>query len=344
MLLRPTESGIWCEAGGFHLDPWRPVDRAVISHAHSDHARAGCRAYLCAARGEGVLRERIGLDAPIETLAWGERREIGGVAVSLHPAGHVLGAAQIRVEHRGEVWVFSGDYKRAPDPTADEFEPVACHTFITESTFGLPIYRWQEPEEIFAAMNTWWRGNAGEGRTSVISAYALGKAQRVLAGVDASIGPIAVHGAVARFLPRYAAAGVVLPEVVGGDADGAKRVRGVGLVIAPESAIGSPWIRKFGEVSTAAASGWMKVRAARRRAALDRGFALSDHADWPALLRTIAETGAQRVLATHGYTAPLTRYLRERGIDAGVLPTRYEGERGEAEADEAAPTAEEAGA
>ena len=325
-MLAPTEHGLWCEAGGFHVDPWAPVERAVVTHAHTDHARPGCGSYLCMAGGEGVLRERVGADARIETIARGARRTIGDVTLSLHPAGHVLGSAQVRLEHRGDTLVFSGDYKRHPDPTCDQFEPVRCRTFITESTFGLPVYRWEQPAAVFAEINAWWRGNAAVGRTSVISAYALGKAQRLLAGVDATIGPIVVHGAVAKFLPHYAAAGVALPATLPGDAAGAKAVRGRGLVVAPQSAIDGPWARKFGESSLAAASGWMRVRAWRRRGAMDRGFVLSDHADWPGLLATILETGAERVLTTHGHAATLARYLRETGVDAGVLPTRFTGD------------------
>ena len=316
MLLRVTPSGLYCEAGDFFIDPWRAVDFAVITHAHSDHARGGSRRYLAAAPGCGVLQERLGAQARIEALPYGQSVTRHGVRISLHPAGHILGSAQVRVEQRGEVWVVSGDYKLEAEPTCAPFEPVRCHTFITESTFGLPIYRWRPQAEIFRDIDAWWQTNRAAGRASVLFAYSLGKAQRVLAGVDASIGSIFVHAAVAKLLPHYAAAGVRLPAVNGGDAEGA-------LVVTPSAAEDAAWLKKFGETSTAFASGWMQLRGARRRQALDRGFALSDHADWPGLLTAIRATGAERVWVTHGSTAPMVRWLRENGWDAAALATRF---------------------
>jgi len=232
----------------------------------------------------------------------------------------------VRVEYRGEVWVVSGDYKVATEKTCTPFEPVKCHTFITESTFGLPIYRWQPQAEIFADINSWWRGNSAQQRTSVVFAYSLGKAQRVLSEIDASIGPVFVHGAVARMLPAYAAAGVSLPDVQPVTTESVRAAAGGGLVVAPSLTDGSPWLRRFGEISRAAVSGWMQIRGARRRAALDRGFVLSDHSDWNGLLSSIRATGATRVLVTHGYVAPMVRYLGENGWQAEALPTRFAGE------------------
>jgi putative mRNA 3-end processing factor len=249
-----------------------------------------------------------------------------GVTISLHPAGHILGSAQVRVEQRGEVWVISGDYKLEAESTCPPFEPVRCHAFVTESTFGLPIYRWRPPAETFGQINAWWRVNQSAGRTSVIFAYSLGKAQRVLAGIDASLGPIFVHGAVMRFLPIYASAGVKLPPAQHATTESVRAAKGSGLVIAPLSANGSPWLRKFGELSTAFASGWMQIRGARRRRALDRGFVLSDHADWNGLLAAIHATGAERIWVTHGYTTPLVRWLTENGYEAETVATRFEGE------------------
>ena len=326
MLLTHTDHGLYCAAGDFFVDPWQPVGRAVITHAHGDHARPGSAAYLCAAPGEGILRLRMGFDAPIETLPYGATTHINSVAVSFHPAGHILGSAQVRVAHGGETWVVSGDYKTDPDPTCAPFESVPCDTFITEATFGLPIYRWPAAETVFAAINDWWRANQAAGRTSVLFAYALGKAQRVLAGVDASIGPIYVHGAVHRLNTAYRAGGVGLPDWgYAGDAppntDWSRA-----LLIAPTSAQGTPWLRRFGDVSAAFASGWMRVRGQRRRRSVDRGFVLSDHADWAGLLSAIAASGASRVLVTHGYTAVLARYLRENGREAYELAAPYSGE------------------
>ncbi|MGB0409772.1 MAG: ligase-associated DNA damage response exonuclease [Opitutales bacterium] len=331
-LVRITPNGLYCEAGDFYIDPWRRVDRALITHAHSDHARRGMKSYLTAESGLGVLRARMGLDAPVSGIAFGERRRIGSVAVSFHPAGHLLGSAQIRIEHRGEVWVVTGDYKTAADLSCEAFEPVQCDTLITESTFGLPIYRWPEPADVFRGMHAWWRANQEEGRTSILFAYALGKAQRVLCGLDPSKGPIGVHGAIEKLNPHYRAAGRPIPETVKAGADTRELLRGKGLIVAPGSARNTPWIRRFAPYSLAFASGWMAVRGARRRQALDRGFVLSDHVDWPGILSTINASGASRVGVTHGYAAPLIRWLKQaRGLDAFEVPTRFVGESREAE-------------
>jgi putative mRNA 3-end processing factor len=336
VLIAPTPRGLYCGAGDFYIDPWRPVDRAVITHAHGDHARPGSGGYLGATCGLPVLRTRLGEDASIEGLAYGEVRDIHGVKVSLHPAGHVLGSSQVRVEHGGEVWVVSGDYKLDPDPTCEPFEPVRCHTFVTESTFGLPIYRWRTPEAIFADVNAWWRANQVAGRASVIFGYAFGKAQRILASVDDAIGPIVVHGAVDVLNRGYRECGVKLPQTrMVSDKDTKPDYAGA-LIVAPPSAQSSPWLRRFGDYSDAFASGWMAIRGARRRRVVDQGFVLSDHADWPSLNRAIAATGAERIYVTHGHTAPLVQYLNERGLEAHSMKTEYEGEAG-AEESGAAP-------
>lgn len=327
-LLEPTPKGLFCPAGRFHIDPWQPVERAVLTHAHGDHARAGSAQYLCASDGLELARERIGPEARIDSIPYGRATRVGNALVSLHPAGHILGSAQVRIEVAGEVWVVSGDFKRQPDPTCAPFEPIRCHAFVTESTFALPIYRWRDPRAIADDIESWWRANQAEGRTSLMFAYAVGKAQRILASIDASIGPILVHGSVARFNASYRAAGVRLPETLPADAENAKRHKGRALVIAPPIAMNSPWARKFGNASTAFASGWMQIRGARRRKNVDRGFALSDHADWPGLVDTIRETGAERVFATHGSSDVLARWLREQGVDANVWKTAWEGEAG----------------
>ncbi|MFN7140954.1 MAG: ligase-associated DNA damage response exonuclease [Limisphaerales bacterium] len=337
MLLRNTESGLYCPPGDFFIDPWRPVDFAVVTHAHSDHARWGSRHYLVAKRGEHIFRERLGPGAHIQSLPFGETLSRKGVTVSFHPAGHILGSAQVRIEHRGEVCVVSGDYKIEPDATCDAFEPVRCDLFVTECTFGLPIYRWRPQAEVFAEINDWWRENQSKERTSVLFGYSLGKAQRLLSGLDPSIGPIVVHGAVDNLLPAYREAGIALPETVRATPEVARATRGKAMVIAPPSADNTPWLRKFGEYSNAFASGWMQIRGTRRRRALDRGFVLSDHVDWNGLLETIKATGAETIWATHGYTAPVVRWLREHGWQAEPIATRYEGE----EVAEAGPATEE---
>jgi len=327
-LITVTPQGLYCPPGDFHIDPWRPVERAVITHGHSDHARFGSQRYLCQTDCAPILRRRLG-DVTIETLRYGEAIDIDGVKLSLHPAGHVLGSAQARVEYKGEVWVASGDYKTEADGVSAPFEPVRCHVFITESTFGLPIYRWRRQAEIMADIDDWWRGNARAGRASVMFAYGLGKAQRILANVDASIGPIVCHGAIEPINAVYRAQGVALPSTKAVSDFPAKADFASALVIAPPSAADSSWLKRFGEHADAFASGWMQIRGNRRRRGVDQGFALSDHADWPGLLQAIHATGAERVYATHGAVNALTRYLRETGVDARGLATEY----GEAEAE-----------
>lgn len=321
-LLMTNENGLYCAAGDFYIDPWRGVDRAVITHAHSDHARWGSRSYLCAEPGLPVLRSRLGPAAKIETLPYRQSITIRGVQVTFFPAGHILGSAQVRVEFQGEVWVVTGDYKREEDPTCATFEPVPCHTLITESTFGLPVYNWRQPESIFADINAWWAACAAEKRNCIILGYSLGKAQRILAGLDTSIGPVYAHGSVLALNEGYAAAGIHLPEA---GIPPAKPEPGC-MVIAPPSTLQSPWLQRFGEASTAFVSGWMAVRGARRRNPVDRGFALSDHADWKGLLQTVSDCQPEQVLVTHGFSPALVRYLNETGIQAAELATQYTGE------------------
>jgi putative mRNA 3-end processing factor len=335
-MLRLTDHGLHCEAGGFHVDPWGPVERAVITHAHGDHLAHGCDHYLTSAPGRTVTQRRLGAGASVEALDYGVVRSINGVQVSLHPAGHILGSAQVRLEHRGEVWVVSGDYKVEPDPTCAPFEPVRCHTFVTESTFGLPVYQWPAQREVFDAIHAWWRANQAEGRTSLLLGYALGKAQRLLAGLDASVGPILTHGAVEQMTALYRAEGIALPPTVHALAADRSDDWSRAIVVAPPGAEQTPWARRFGNAATGMASGWMRVRGARRRRGAERGFTLSDHVDWPGLLQAIAATGASRVWVTHGFTAPVVRWLQEQGLEARAIATRYEGdERIEVESAEA---------
>ena len=325
VLRRPQ--GLYCPQGDFYIDPWRPVHRAIITHAHADHARMGHQHYLASAAGEQVLRTRLG-QINLQTLAYGQSIEHNGVRISLHPAGHVLGSAQVRLQWRDHVWVVSGDYKLDADPTCAPFEPVACHTFVTESTFGLPVYRWPDPASVMQQINAWWAQNASNHQATVLYAYSLGKGQRVLAGVDASIGPIITHGSLNALNDVYRTAGVNLPATKAvTEVDAPDRQRA--LVLAPPAAAGSSWMRRFGQASDAMASGWMRVRGARRRRGVDRGFVMSDHADWPSLLQAIGSTGAERVIVTHGSTAVLIRWLQEQGFDAQAFETDY-GHEGDA--------------
>jgi putative mRNA 3-end processing factor len=273
----------------------------------------------------------MGAETKIDTVEYGKAVDLNGVKVSLHQAGHVLGSSQVRVEYQGEVWVFTGDYKRQADKTCRAFELVKCHTLISECTFGLPIFRWKDPTEVHDAINQWWQGNVAEGKTSLIIAYCLGKAQRVLSHLDASIGPILLHGSMLGMVEAYRQSGVELPATEHATAENAKKYRGKAMVIAPDSALGGTWIRKFLPVSDGIASGWMQVRGIRRRRSADRGFVLSDHVDWPALLQTIQETEASRIILTHGYTQPVAKFLRERGMVAEAFETRFKNEGEEEE-------------
>jgi putative mRNA 3-end processing factor len=318
-ILQATPDGLYCPPGDFHIDPRRPVARAVITHAHADHARAGSRKYLCAHEGRAILQARLGTDARIDTLSYAETLHLNGVALSLHPAGHIRGSAQVKIVHRGHITVVSGDYKTHSDPTCTPLEPLRCHTFISESTFGLPIFKWPPVEEVMAAINAWWRANRDQDRTSILFAYALGKAQRILAGLDASIGPILTHGAVEKINRIYRGEGVRLPETcyIGDGEDRALRRKA--LVIAPPSADNPAWMRRFPHRSRAFASGWMRIRGNRRRRSVDRGFVFSDHGDWEALVGTIEASGAEAIGITHGYAAEMVRWLNEQGRQAAIV-------------------------
>jgi putative mRNA 3-end processing factor len=321
-LVIAQKEGLYCVPGQFHIDPWQPVERAVITHAHADHAHPGHGHYLAAAASAPILKARLG-SIHLETLAYGERLTHNGVTLSFHPAGHVLGSSQVRLEYRGEVWVASGDYKMESDPTCDAFEPLACDTFITESTFGLPIYRWQPQSAIFSEINDWWRSNAEDGRASVLFCYAFGKAQRILSSIDSTIGPIVCHGATEALNRIYRESGVALPPTSSVSEKRSKADFSGTLVLAPPSAAGTPWMRRFGEYGDAFASGWMLLRGARRRRAVDRGFILSDHADWPGLMGAIKATGASRVIVTHGHVDIMVRWLQENGQRAEAFNTEY---------------------
>ena len=324
-----TPKGLYCPAGDFYIDPWKPVERALITHAHADHARPGTKQYHAATSGIGLLKKRLGQDTVIEAHDFGANVQFGDAIASFHPAGHVLGSAQIRIEVDGQIWVISGDYKCDDDPSAEAFEVVPCDVFITEATFALPIYRWDSIEEVMEQLMRWWKANAVAGRASVVFCYALGKAQRLLAEIGRRYPGrvIYVHGAIDALMPAYLDAGIAVPETVPVlDQPKEKSFAGE-LVIAPPSAFGSPWMQRLGDCGTAFASGWMRVRGHRRRRGFDEGFVLSDHADWPGLLQTIRATGATKVFATHGYSDTLARYLREEmQIDAEPLQTLFEGE------------------
>lgn len=334
-LLEFNKQGIYCPIADVYIDPWQPVEKAIITHAHSDHARWGNGYYLCHNHSSSMLKIRLGQDIKIESLDYGTSIKIHGVKISLHPAGHIYGSAQIRLEYKNQVWVVSGDYKLENDFLSEPFETVKCHVFVTECTFGLPIFKWKPQAEVFSEINNWWKKNQEEGKCSIIFGYSLGKAQRILKNIDSSIGPVYVHGAVYNCnealindgapLPFFEKAGMSLETGMSLE----KEVYNKSLIIAPPSASGSPWLKKFKPYRTAIASGWMNLRGPRRRRAVDRGFVLSDHADWPDLLTAIRTSEAERIFVTHGYTASFARYLNEKGLDATEVPTQFEGELAE---------------
>jgi putative mRNA 3-end processing factor len=323
--------GLYCPAGDFFIDPWRRVDRAVVTHAHADHARTGHGRYLCAAPGAGVLRARLGR-IDLQAVAYGEAVDLDDVRVSLHPAGHILGSAQVRIEHRarGEVWVVAGDYFHSAhgelNPTCEPFEPVRCDVFVTEATFGAPLYRWPPHARVFADLVAWWRANADDGACSVVQAYSLGKTQHVLAmlgreGVD--IGPLLAHPASHAINDAHVAEGVALPRLADWSlTEDARALRGALVVAPPQGAAAWRWHEGL-VVRESFASGWMQQHGARHRAGLDRGFVLSDHADWPGLLAAIAATGCTRVIVTHGSEALLERACAERGLQTQRFRTAF---------------------
>jgi putative mRNA 3-end processing factor len=332
VLLEFTDKGIYCPQGQFHIDPWKPVDRAVITHAHSDHARWGSKHYLCHTLSLPLLKLRLGENS-YQAAEWDQPVYINGVKVSLHPAGHIIGSSQVRVEYNNEVWVFSGDYKTANDGISGIFEPVRCHTFITESTFGLPIYNWKSQEDVYEEIRNWINSNKEHGRSSVLLAYSLGKAQRVLTAISETAERIFVHGAIWNTHQALVGAGIDLPEVIRIQDDTPKDLLKGAVVIAPPSAEGSPWIRRFSPYAVGICSGWMQVRGNARRRNADAGFVLSDHADWNGLLSAVKATGAEKVFVTHGFQAVFSRFLNEQGIEAAEVRTAYGDEEEEQKKD-----------
>ncbi|MDF2189442.1 ligase-associated DNA damage response exonuclease [Paraflavitalea sp. CAU 1676] len=323
-----TDKGLYCPAGRFYIDPWEPVDKAIITHAHSDHARAGHKAYLSHHDTIPFLQLRLG-EHVYQGIGWNELIYLNGVKVSLHPAGHIIGSSQVRIEQQGEVWVVSGDYKVENDGISGAFEPEPCNVFITESTFGLPIYNWKPQETIYNDIRHWIHDNQLAGKTSVLIAYSLGKAQRVLQAVAPLTGNIFVHGAIYNTHQVLTRGGWNLPEVIRVTPELPKDAYKGQVVIAPPSADGTSWMRRFAPFSVGVCSGWMQVRGHQRRRNADAGFALSDHADWKGLLEAVKATGASKVFATHGFQSVFSRYLNEQGIEAAEVKTAFGGEEEE---------------
>ncbi|MBB3228435.1 putative mRNA 3-end processing factor [Luteibacter sp. Sphag1AF] len=336
-LLLPRPEGLYCPAGDFYIDPLYPVHRAVVTHAHGDHARSGSGHYDVALAGVGLMRERLGAGSSIDAHAYGERFAMGDTVISLHPSGHVLGAAQIRIEGAGKVAVVSGDYKRDPDPTCAPFEPVPCDIFVTESTFGLPVYRWPHMSSVIDDMLAWLDECKAQNVPAVLFCYALGKAQRILAELARhTTRTVFLHGAMLRLVDVYREAGIrMLPTAPVSESARGRDFAGE-LIMAPPSAAGSPWMKRFSRASTGFASGWMRIRGARRRRGYDRGFVVSDHADWPGLVQSVRDSQAKRIYVTHGDGEALIRYLRDNGHDArplrelgGAMPDERSSEEGD---------------
>jgi putative mRNA 3-end processing factor len=321
-LLQFIPSSIYCPIAEIHIDPWTPVDFAVITHAHSDHARPGCKHYLAHKDSESILRLRLGKDISLQTVEYGEKIYINGVQFSLHPAGHIVGSSQIRVEHSNEVWVASGDYKVENDNFCTPFEPVKCNTFISESTFGLPIYKWPDQKSVMQEIKAWWTSNHASGKASVLVGYALGKMQRLIKNLQPFDKPVFAHGAVYNVNETLREAGFDLPHIALVSEENRKLYSGA-LIFAPPLSLHTSWMKKFEHYSVGYCSGWMAVRGAKNRRSVDRGFILSDHADWNDLNNVITETGAQKIFVTHGYTDTYSRWLNEKGIDAAEVKTHY---------------------
>lgn len=320
-LLEFTDKGIYCNAAKVYLDPWKPVDKAIITHGHADHSRWGHKTYITHHNNVPIIKHRLG-DINVTGKAWGEKFTINNVKFSLHPAGHIIGSSQVRVEHKGEVWVFTGDYKVANDGISTPYEVIKCNTFITECTFGLPAFKWTPQQEVMNAINEWWATNKSEGKTSILFGYSLGKAQRLLKYLDPEIGNIYTHGAIEN-MTKVLRPLVDFPKTTLITSETKKQNLLGSIVLAPPSAHGSTWIRKMVPYVTGSASGWMNFRGARRRRAIDKGFVLSDHCDWDDLLSSIKATGAEKIICTHGYTDIFSRYLKELGYDARTEETQY---------------------
>jgi putative mRNA 3-end processing factor len=325
-LLQFTEKGIFCERANVYIDPWKPVDYAIITHAHADHSRWGNKHYLSHHLSRPIIQYRLGAGINIESMEFGERKSINGVEFSFHPAGHIVGSSQIRVAYKGEVWVASGDYKLENDGFSTPFEPIKCNTFITECTFGLPVFKWQDQKEVFEDINRWWRKNKEEDKTTILTGYSLGKAQRLIQGIDPSIGKIFTHGAIEKTNEIIRTMGLKLNETTYINPKINKNEYKGALVIAPPAALGTSWQKKFQPFEVGMASGWMKMRGPRRRRSVDRGFVLSDHADWQGLNKAIKATECERVIVTHGYTNIFSKWLNDQGLETQIEATEFEGE------------------
>jgi putative mRNA 3-end processing factor len=318
-LLIPTPKGLYSPVADAYVDPFKRVKRAFITHGHSDHARWGHSEVLTSEPGRGIVQHRVGAKTPVKGIPFGERFRSGGAWISFHPAGHILGSAQVRIEANGAVAVVTGDYKRGWDPTCEAFEPVPCDLLVTETTFGLPIYRWPDPAEEAAKINQWWEENQAAGQNSLLLGYSLGKAQRLLAMLNPDLGPILLHGAVLPFQKLYRERGVALPDAHHVNAERIKETQGRAMIIAPPSVVNTPWMKKLAPHRVAMASGWMLTRGQRRRAGYDQGFVISDHVDWPELVQTVEDCQPKEIWTMHGQREAVARYFEEKGFTTRMV-------------------------
>jgi len=301
-----------------------PVKKALITHGHADHSRFGHQYYLCTDSAKPVIKYRLGSNTNIQSVAYSENTFINGVQFSFHPAGHILGSAQIRVAYQGQVWVASGDYKLEADGISEVFESVKCHAFITESTFGLPNYSWESQVIIAQKINAWWRKNRAAGKTSILGAYALGKAQRLLHLLDANIGKIYTHGAVENINKVIRAQGINLPPTTR-ITQQLKRKAFVGnLIICPPGYLLTSWIKRFPAAVTGICSGWMQDKENNQKTVINDRFALSDHADWEGLNKAVEATEAENIFVIHGYTEAYAEWLNKKGVKATAIATNHE--------------------
>lgn len=321
-LLHPVAEGLYCPAGDFFIDPVRPVHRALITHGHADHARTGHHHVLATQRTLDIMQIRYGADfcAQQQVATFSDPLNVNGVTVTFHPAGHILGSAQICVEHGGTRIVTSGDYKRGIDPTAETFELVECDVFITEATFGLPVFNHPHPNVEVTKLITSLAGNPD--RSHLVGVYALGKAQRIIRllrdnGYDR---PLFIHGALIRLCEYYVSQGVHLGELVPVSDEGSKTTDYAGeIVLGPPSAFSSPWVRRFSDPLIAFASGWMMVRQRAKQRGVELPLVISDHCDWGELIETIKGTNASEVWVTHGREEALVRWCELNQITAHPL-------------------------
>lgn len=323
-LLNLTECGIYCSAGDFYIDPWRPVQKAFISHAHSDHARSGNATYICHKHTTPILELRLGNLNNFRSVDYGESISVNGVKITFHPAGHIIGSSQIRVEHNGRVEVFSGDYKTSQDGLSTPFEPIKCHHFISESTFGLPVFKFSDTNQIATNFQDWVKRNNEKGLNSIVFAYSLGKAQRIVNLSPENV-EVFVHDSIFKTNQVIQSAGISLNAYQHANEFDKLKNQGA-LIITPPATMDSKWLKRFEPYSTAYASGWMQIRGNKKRLAVDKGIVISDHADFQGIIEAVNATGCEKVSFTHGYADFMARHFSEKSLEATVLKTDFMGD------------------